>query len=219
MNCPIKYNIISTGSDGNAVIINDYILIDCGVPFKVLKPYYKKLKLILLTHIHSDHFNKTTIKRLAAERPTLRFGCGRWLAEPLVACGVDKRNIDILEPDINNDYGPCYVIPVQLVHNVPNFGYKIHFAKGGKMIYATDTNNLNGVSAWHYDLYMIEANYEDEEISERISRKKETGEYIHEYGAMKNHLSKKKCDEFIYKNIGANGQYVYMHTHKEDVEK
>ena len=26
----VKYNIISTGSDGNATILEDFVLIDCG---------------------------------------------------------------------------------------------------------------------------------------------------------------------------------------------
>ncbi len=65
------YDVISTGSKGNAVII-DNILIDCGVPFNKLTQAYKKLQLVLLTHKHSDHFRPSTIKRLAAERPTLR---------------------------------------------------------------------------------------------------------------------------------------------------
>ena len=58
----VKYNIISTGSDGNATILEDFVLIDCGVPYKALEPYVTKLKLVLLTHIHSDHFQKRTIK-------------------------------------------------------------------------------------------------------------------------------------------------------------
>lgn len=94
----VKYNIISTGSDGNATILEDFVLIDCGVPYKALEPYVTKLKLVLLTHIHSDHFQKRTIKRLAEERPTLRFGCCRWLAPPLLAAGVPERQIDVLEP-------------------------------------------------------------------------------------------------------------------------
>ena len=53
----MTYNIISTGSKGNAVVINGRILIDCGVPFKALEPVKKDLRLALLTHIHSDHFN------------------------------------------------------------------------------------------------------------------------------------------------------------------
>ena len=215
MTCPIKYKIISSGSDGNAVVINDIILIDCGVPFKSLKPYYQKLKLVLLTHIHSDHFNKRTIKRLAQEKPLLRFGCGRWLAEPLTACGVSKSNIDILDADVINNYGVCNVIPFELVHNVPNYGYKLHFADRGKMIYATDTNNLNGIYAYNYDLYMIEANYEDDEIAEKIADKKSRGEYAYERQVVRNHLSKAKCDDFIYRNNRKNGTYVYMHQHKE----
>lgn len=53
MDSRVKYNIISTGSDGNATILEDFVLIDCGVPYKTLEPYVSKLKLVLLTHIHS----------------------------------------------------------------------------------------------------------------------------------------------------------------------
>lgn len=213
MTSDIEYNIISTGSKGNAVVINKIILIDCGVPFKALKPYVKDIKLILLTHIHGDHFNKRTIKKLASERPTLRFGCGKWLAEALVECGVSKKNIDILEFDTMYGYGACNVIPVSLSHNVPNCGYKIHIG-GKKIFYATDTNNLNGIAAKNYDLYLIEANYEDAEIKERIDNKKVNGEYAYEIQVLDNHLSKAKCDDFLYSNMGSNSVYVYLHQHR-----
>lgn len=167
----VKYNIISTGSDGNATILEEFVLIDCGVPYKALEPYVPKLKLVLLTHIHSDHFQKRTIKRLAEERPTLRFGCCRWLAPPLLAAGVPERQIDVLEPRTMYGYGLCNVIPFMLTHNVPNCGYKVHFPSG-KVIYATDTNNLNGVQALGYDLYLIEANYRDEDIQAKIAEKR-----------------------------------------------
>lgn len=213
----IPYNIISTGSQGNAVVINKAILVDCGVPFKALKEYVPNLKLVLLTHIHSDHFRPSTIQRLAQERPTLRFGCCRWLVKPLVDAGVPTANIDLLEAGTMYGYGICNVIPVLLVHNVPNCGYKIHFPIG-KVFYATDTNNLNGISAWHYDLFMVEANHEEEMIQKRIAEKKATGEYAYELQVIKNHLSKEKCDDFIYRNIGPGSEYVYLHCHvdKED---
>ena len=89
----MNYNIISTGSQGNAVVLNDIILIDCGVTFKALKSVYKDIKLVLLTHIHIDHFNKTTIRTLAKERPTLRFACCKWLVADLLECDVPKSNI------------------------------------------------------------------------------------------------------------------------------
>lgn len=208
----VPYHIISTGSQGNAVVVNETVLIDCGIPFKVLEPHYRRLKLVLLTHIHSDHFRASTLRKLAQERPTLRFACCRWLVEPLVAAGVPAGNIDLLEPGIMYGYGICNVIPIYLTHNVPNCGYKIHFLRG-KVFYATDTNNLNGIVARHYDLYMIEANYEDEVIREKIAAKREAGEYAYELRAMRNHLSKAKCDDFIYRNIGPGGEYVYLHCH------
>ena len=70
-----QYKIIATGSKGNAILYHNCILVDCGVPFTLLKPYYKDIKLVLLTHIHGDHFNIQTIKKLAFERPSIRFGC------------------------------------------------------------------------------------------------------------------------------------------------
>ena len=215
LNNDISYNIISTGSKGNAVIINNFILIDCGVSFKSILPYIKSLKLVLLTHIHTDHFNKTTVRLLASERPTLRFLCGDWMVKSLIDCEVDKSNIDIVKSNNIYDYGLCSISPVELVHDVNNYGYKIHFCNK-KMFYATDTNSLDGIKAINYELYMIEANYEDEEIKERIKRKKENGEYAYEYKVIKNHLSKAKCDDFIYKNAGALSEYVYLHCHYDE---
>ncbi len=214
----MQYNVISTGSQGNAVIINDIILIDCGVSFKALKDYYKKLSIVLLTHIHSDHFNKTTIKKLAFERPTLRFACCEWLASALVDCGVNKANIDVYE--INKYYGYnnlFSVSPVKLTHNVPNCGYRIE-TKDKKIFYATDTGDLYGIEAKNYDLYMIECNHTEEELQERIKNKLDAGEYCYEFEAAKNHLSKSKCDDFIYSNIGAKSEYVYLHGHVEKEE-
>lgn len=212
----MTYNIIKTGSQGNAVVINDIILIDCGVSFKALSAVYKDLKLVLLSHSHTDHFKKSTIKKLAFERSMLRFACCSWLVDDLIECGVEKKNIDVLEIGKKHDYKLFKVIPVKLYHNVPNCGYKIHFGNK-KMIYATDTNTLDGISAKGYDLYMIEANYTDEEMAERIKLKEEKGEYPYEYEVMQNHLSKAKCDNFIYKNI-ADGEYVYLHQHVEKGE-
>lgn len=49
----MNYDVVSSGSKGNAVIINEFILIDCGVSFKALSEKYRNLKIVLLTHVHS----------------------------------------------------------------------------------------------------------------------------------------------------------------------
>ena len=210
----MNYNIISTGSQGNAVVVDDIILIDCGVSFKALKDVYKKLQIVLLTHIHTDHFKRSTIKRLAKERPALRFGCCEWLANELVEAGVSWRNIDVFEIGKVYDYEVFKVSPVKLYHNVQNCGYRI-FANGEKGIYATDTGHLQGITAKDYDLYMIEANYTDEDLQERINAKLEAGEYCYELNVANRHLSHEQASEWLMDNMGEKSEYVFLHAHKD----
>lgn len=209
----MNYNIISTGSKGNAVIIENIVLIDCGVSYKAIQQSVKSLKIVLLTHIHKDHFHSSTIRKLASERPTIRWVCGRWLFDELLACGINKKQIDIVDVDVGYDYGILTLYPVPLIHNVPNLGYKV-FMNGKKLFYATDTGSLDGIEAKDYDLYMVEANHSSDDILKRINNKKENGGYIYEFDAMKNHLSLEKANDFMYSNIGKKGKYVYLHMHE-----
>lgn len=214
MRCNIPYTVIGTGSTGNAVLLNNRILVDCGVPYRDIAPHTRQIQLVLLTHCHGDHFNPATVRRLAAERPSLRFAGGAWLLQEMVDARISKRNIDVLECGKMYNYGIASIIPVRLNHNVPNCGYKIHFA-GGKVFYATDTNDLNGIFAKDYDLYLVEANYEDEEIRSRIKQKEIDGEFAYEKNVLHNHLSKEKCDAWIYANAGCTSEYVYLHQHRD----
>jgi len=217
----MTYDILATGSSGNAVVIEDSILIDCGVPFKALKEHHRNLRLVLLSHIHGDHFNKRTISKLTKERPMLRFGCCEWLVAPLVECGVEKKNIDVYEFDKDFYYHfcppiePCvHIMPFPLFHDVPNCGYKL-VTDGESLLYATDTNKIL-TDAKNFDLYLIEANYDDEEVQERIDRQIIEGkDFIHEYKAMDNHLSRQAAYDFVCANMGPNSRYVLMHEHRE----
>lgn len=215
----MNYNIISSGSTGNAVIIEDIILIDCGVSFKKLQPYYQNLKLVLLTHVHSDHFNKSTIRRLTYERPTLRFGCCEWLVQELINCGVSKRNIDLFTPFEGMHYENFSIESFNLSHDVPNCGWKIAFDNNYRYFYATDTCSLDNVSAKDYDMYFIEGNYEDKnELERRKQAHIEKGEYYYEDRVEQTHLSQVKATEWLTENMGENSQFIFMHQHKERKE-
>ena len=214
----INYQIISTGSKGNAVVIEDIILIDCGVPFSKLENVFSKLQIVLLTHIHSDHFNARTIRKLHKTRPALRFVCCEWLLEPLIEAGISRRQIDVVKVGSKYSYGGFSISPVLLYHNVKQCGYRVYI-KNQKVFYATDTNTLEGITAEGYDLYLIEANYEDNEIQERIAEKTEKGEYAYEYEVLKNHLSLAKAEKFIADNIKDNGVYVLIHGHGHEAKE
>ena len=211
----IDYKIIATGSKGNAVIINHDILIECGVPFRALKDVYKDLRVVLLTHIHADHFNRATIKRLAFERPLLRWGVPDWLVAETVECGVRKQSIDVYMPNLYNNYSGLFcVVMKETPHDVRNCAWLI-YAGNESVMYATDCNSLENITAKGLGLYLIEANYGEEELTERIRRKQEAGLYCHEWDVLKNHLSREKADDWLYRNMGPNSRYVYLHKHRD----
>ena len=210
----MNYKIISSCSTGNATIIKDIILIDWGVTFKKLEKYYKQFKIVLLTHIHSDHFKKETIRKLAQERPTLRFACCEWLLQPLLECGVLRKNIDVLQIGTRYDYKLFKIVPIKLYHDVPQCGYRVLF-DDYKVIYMTDTRTVEGIVAKNYDLYLVEGNYEEEELEQRIKQKQEEGLYYYESRVRNTHLSKGQATDFLLNNMGENSKYVFMHEHVE----
>jgi len=161
------YNVLSSGSKGNCVLYHNTIAVDMGIPYKMISAYKNALQIVLLTHIHGDHCNISTIKKLAFERPTLRFACGEFLTQHLQ--GI--KNIDVLEVGKVYDYGQFKISPIYLYHDVPNFGYRI-FKDQTKIIHATDTAHLDGITAKDYDLYCIESNYNEDTVFESIESKK-----------------------------------------------
>jgi L-ascorbate metabolism protein UlaG (beta-lactamase superfamily) len=211
----ITFNIISTGSKGNAVILNETILIDCGIPYKQLQYHQERLKLVLLTHMHSDHFRPSTVARLSKERPALRWGVPEWMVAPVVDAGVKKQNIDVIRCDTLFTYeGFCSVLCNQTIHNVPNCAWHITLEEL-KAFYATDTSNLSHIEAPGYDLYLVEANYTEAELVERIAEKQAAGEFVYEYDVINNHLSKENAEDWIYKNAAQHSRYVFLHQHEE----
>lgn len=48
----MNFEIIETGSSGNAILVNS-ILLDCGIAFTKIKKYLKDIKVIFISHSHS----------------------------------------------------------------------------------------------------------------------------------------------------------------------
>ena len=211
-------DVIATGSQGNAVVLGQEILIDCGVPYKKIAHVVPTLKLVLLTHRHQDHFNQATIRRLHRDRPTLRFGCCEWMVPYLVSAGVSPTVIDIYAPLFGSVYAydKCriFISASPLYHDVENCGYRIT-RDGVQILYATDTCSLDHVTAPNYDLYLIEANHTEEELAERIQRKTESGEYVYEHRVEYTHLSRESADAWLAMNAGRKSKVIYLHQHIE----
>lgn len=213
----MTYNIIATGSDGNAVVINHSVLIDCGVTWKALLPCVKEIQLVFLTHIHGDHFNAATIKRLAYERPAIRFVCCEWMVKSLLEAGVRDTRIDVVKPGTWAAWTleeTVYASPVKLTHNVENCGWRFSIAEE-TLFYATDTGTLDGINVKDYDLYLVEANHTRADLEARLAEKEAAGEYAYERRAAENHLSMEQAIDWLSQNMATWSVWVPMHGHRE----
>lgn len=213
----MEYEVIQSGSSGNAVLINGTILIDCGVSYKKLSPCIRGLKLVLLSHIHSDHFNPRTVAALHRERPALRWGCCEWMVTPLIKAGVNPRQIDMLPLGRRVAYHSfCNIEAFEVPHNVRNCGYKLFFPCGDStesLFYCTDCSTLAGVEAQGFDLYMIEENRTEAEYEAAIAKKQAEGKYAYEVAARQNHMSREQAEAWLVLNMSPHSRYVPLHQH------
>lgn len=153
-----------------------------------------------------DHINLSTIKKIQLERPAVRVACCEWMVELLH--GI--RNIDVLQIGKLYDYGNFKLSPCKLYHDVPNCGWRI-FKEETKIFHATDTQHLQGISAKGYDLYSIEANYDETAIWDIIREKEMRGEFSHERGSINSHLSEQQAVDFFISNKKETSQLIRLH--------
>lgn len=207
------FDVVETGSTGNFSIICGDIGLDMGVPFKTVKPYLPQLRIVFISHEHSDHFKASTIREAARTRPTLRFCGGPWMVDRFIAAGVRKQNIDVLEAGTVYDYGDFQIEPIKLFHNVQNYGLKI-YRGGEKALYAVDTGHMDGIEAKGFDLYLLEANHTQAEIEAAVADAQARGEFTYRTRAAENHLSYEQAVDWLTQNMGPNSIWVPMHGHK-----
>jgi len=175
------------------------VLLDVGLPYKHLVEFAERIKIVLLTHIHSDHFNRSSLRRLYVENEDIKFCCAEFLLNELTSMGIDKKRIIVVEAGKKYKIDDITFSPINLPHDVPNFGYRI-MHNGEKHIHATDAANMEGITAMRYDSATIEANHFLDEALEIISSKRLIGEFCHLERAIKTHLSVDKAIKFIEDN-------------------
>jgi Cft2 family RNA processing exonuclease len=214
-------NIISSSSAGNCYIYFDDLMVDIGVPFSKVKSYIQNIKFILLSHQHSDHLNIKTLQKAIYENPKIKICCGWFLVDKLVQSNIPKKNIFVLELDkayIISDY---VITPVMAIHDVPNFGYKIHNTKTGfKIFHISDTSEIDHVQAIGYNLYCVEGNYEtDDDLKEIIKKEKDEYGFSYRERVLKTHLSQLQALNWLDKNNTNGGNYIFIHQHKGKEDK
>ena len=208
----LEYNIISSSSNGNCIIVNKSLMLDCGVSYKKIKPYLKDVKIIFISHIHKDHLNPKTIEQIVYNYPTIRFLSGnREVTKNLYLCGVQPSNI-IYMPNDNKWYDmrllKFKMQPVE--HDVMNTC--LHFEMCGKKgIYIVDTNNVDDIKAKDYDLYLIESNYNQDILQQHIDNCEDESELYYLNRVPRTHLSFEQANSFLLENMKDDSWFSYIH--------
>lgn len=168
----------------------------------------------------TDHLKPSTIKKIAYEKPNVKFLVGHYLVKTLVDLGVDKKNIFVLDLDKWYNLGKFKAKMQYLFHDAPNNCLHVEFNNGEKMFYAVDTSSLAHIEAKEYDLYLVEGNYETkEELQKQIKEAHEKGEFCHLERVQETHLSQVDALNWLDKNKGVDSSYIFVHQHKEKGEK
>lgn len=192
--------IIASGSKANAVLYDDKILVDIGMPYSKLKDKLASVKLILLTHEHGDHFKSDTLRKIIVNHEDIIFGVPNYLINRFEDLGIDKKRYHIYEIGKVYNYQTYKIVPIKLYHDVPNVGYRIIRADGYKHIHITDTKTVEGIGASNYDSVAIECNYEKEKADELIKIAEEEKKFTHIKGSINSHLSVRQACEFVDDN-------------------
>lgn len=180
----LDYTIIKSGSKGNCVKIED-VIVDVGVPFSTIKPYLYRVNYILITHIHSDHLNKATVKKIRQLFPHIEI-ISHWQ----VAQHVDVDHIINAGYQLFTDEYTFNAF--ELKHDVECYGFYWE-VDGQNVIYATDTNNLNNAPNDKFDYLFLESNHD----LAKIRQTKPTRGYDPRLSALR-HLSTFDSKQFYF---------------------
>ena len=181
------YKIISSGSKGNCVKIND-VLIDCGVSFKAIKEELYDVKYLLLTHIHSDHIKPDTLLAIIENFPHIKVISNYEVYERFPVCTIANAGF----PVITDDY---HFYPFEALHDVVCYGYVWQHGEN-RIIYCTDTGSMENAPEGPYDYIFIESNHDEAKLEQARKHGKKGG--YDPFLSGKRHLSTQEAKAFYY---------------------
>ena len=184
----MNYEIIASGSTGNAVVIGT-TLIDCGIPFNRIKPFIYNVKTLLITHIHTDHIKKATYNKIRKLYPRITV-VGNHEVHQMYSVDI------VSNPGFEFESGGIKYLPFEAPHGVECHGY-VWEVDGQRVIYSTDLWTMEHAPEGPYDYLFIESNHDELKLAEIMGK---TYRGYDPWKASKQHLSRQKSKEFYYVN-------------------
>lgn len=161
--------VISSGSHGNCYLLEaangEKLILECGVAFRTIKQALKfDLRGVcgcLVSHRHKDH-SKSLLDILKAGIKTLA------LEDVFVSQSVKNRSFcETIEPNGGYKIGGFSIFAFDVLHDVPCIGFIISHKEMGRLLFATDTMNIN-YRFPKMNHILIEANYDDAILQKNI---------------------------------------------------
>ena len=188
-------------------------MIDIGLPYRKLKPYLYQVTNIFITHIHSDHLNKSTARKINEMFPDIKFYGNKEV------CGA-LRKLDIKAIEVELDVIYENILGFDLVqfffapHNVLTFGLAFK-VDGLNIIYVSDSA---GSDSWltkrntnfkdGFDYLFIESNHDEKKLMSQINAKH--GRAIIDNS--KRHTSTQESRAFYYLNRkSSSSEWIELH--------
>lgn len=186
----IDYEIVSTGSKGNCVIVGD-IMIDIGVPFSKIKERLYDIRVLILTHIHTDHINQRTLASIKKLFPNIPI-----YGNYEVYQTYPEYDIKVVNAGFKFKVGKYEFEAFDCEHDALCYGYTWEM-DGQTILYATDLTTTDNIPKQKYDVMLLESNHDEKKLEAAIGTGK--GSYDPFLGG-KRHLSTQEAKKFYYLN-------------------
>lgn len=232
----MNYRVIASGSSGNCVIYKDIVMIDLGIKLKdkeLITPFLDSLKIILLTHEHSDHIQMPLLKWIIENYPNIMIAYPEYMQdfmnEHLVKYNRSTKEYEqieipkfkVIEIGKNYNFGLFKLTTVNLYHDVDNCAYYIRFIEDDYSVFhATDTYTLDNIKIPHTtSLIAIEHHHKTKHYNKVIEEKISEGKHSHEIGARNVHLSFEDAEEFLKRNKLYGSEVLRLHVSSHEYYK
>lgn len=214
----MKYEIISSGSVGNAVKLTFpngvKMMIDIGLSFKVLKPHLQDCHLVFISHVHGDHLNEGAYNQLRKNFPWIKvIGCAE-VNERVIS--KKKKPLDhVIHNGSELDVNGTHLVFLDAPHEVENLGM-IGECEGQRFLYSTDLMTTYAFEEYldandmQLDLLLLEANYNPDVIGFMEHVKLHSGYDVYGNGSYR-HLSTRANESFARKYLKDGGVSEHLH--------
>lgn len=230
----LSTNVIASGSKpGNCVTyLGGRVMVDCGTTIKKLNGQIDNLELVIITHEHTDHIGKrnkdgvagSAFRHIISNKPSVMFVFAPYLEAVAKEMGIT--NYTVVEPGVVVNINGFFIKLDPVRHNVPNVGVHIgSLEKKGiklvdrmfKIFHCTDMGSYEGITAHNYDVYGLEANYDEEEVKELIKADLEKEGWSHRERSLVDHISIQETQRFLSQMTQGWEQYSFYPLHISEV--